>query len=189
MVEIVAAPVPERIRIISVKFHKPTRSFVGSMCGHRDHEGDVEMKELKVEDVPERIVKREVAVSRRSNLNERSLRGQRLKATWEGACEPCVDGPSSVSWEDGRPATLEDFHTHELDTHFWSEDDDGHMCKFMYPDIIADVVFDRHVMDWVVQGSGVVTTALDLKDPNTPDGDIVAALFTLETVYKSRIIR
>jgi len=147
------------------------------------------MKELKVEDVPERIVQKEAGASSKSNMNDRSLRGQRLKATWEGAWEPGVDEPSSVSWEDGRAATLEDFHAHEVDTHFWAEDENGKMSKFMIPDIVADVVFDQSVKDWVVQGPGVVTTALDLKDPNAPDGDIIAAHFTLETVYKSRIIR
>lgn len=136
------------------------------------------MKELKVGDMPQGKVQKEAGASSKSNVNERGPQGQRLKATWESAWEPGVDEPSSVSWEDGRAATLEEFHAHEVDTHFWAEDDNGKMSKFMFPEIVGDVVFDRNVKDWVVQGPGVVTTALALEDPNAQDDEIIAALHT-----------
>lgn len=147
------------------------------------------MTMTKVKDASEFILENKLVARGRSGVNGTNLPGQRLKATWEGPWEPGVDEPSKVTWEDGRPATLEDFHVHEVDTHFWAENDDGRVSKFMFPDIVADVVFDQSVKDWVVQGPGVITTALALTNPNAPDADIIAALHTLTTVYRSRIIR
>jgi hypothetical protein len=63
------------------------------------------------------------------------------------------------------------------------------MSKFMHPDIVAEVAFDPNVNDWIVEGPDVVTTALGLMDPNAPDADIIAALHTLTTVYRSKIVR
>ncbi|HSY35611.1 MAG TPA: hypothetical protein VK814_07675 [Acidobacteriaceae bacterium] len=59
----------------------------------------------------------------------------------------------------------------------------------MFPDIVADVTFDPLVGDWVVRGQGVVPGALDVKDPNVPDSEIIAALFTFPTYYRPRINR
>lgn len=146
------------------------------------------MKELEIDHVSEHVLNLGTAPSSEGKLQERNPMDKRLKATWDGAREP-GDEPSNVCWEDGRSATLEDFHAHELDTHFWAEDDDGRLSKFMFPDIVAGVVFVQAIKDWVVHGEGVVATALGLADPNASEENIIAALFTLDTVYRSRIIR
>jgi hypothetical protein len=146
------------------------------------------MKDLEVKNVPAHILGKEVVACSECWASEHNPMAKRLKATWEEASEPGGE-PSTVTWEDGRATTLEDFHGHELDTHFWAQDDDGRLTKYMFPEIQAEVVFDQDVSDWIVRGQGVVTTALDLADPNALDESVVAALFNLEMVYRSRIIR
>jgi hypothetical protein len=51
----------------------------------------------------------------------------KLIAKWKPELEPAYDEPSSVVWEDGAPATLNDYRTHELDTHGLHASDDGGM--------------------------------------------------------------
>jgi hypothetical protein len=113
----------------------------------------------------------------------------KIVATWEQGRGPDADGPTSVVWENGDRATLEDYRRHELDTHFWVENDRCGMEKHMFPEIVADVAFDSIVRDWVVTGQGVDPAALDVKDPNVPDSEVIAALFTFLTYYRSRICR
>jgi hypothetical protein len=59
----------------------------------------------------------------------------------------------------------------------------------MFSDIVADVYFENDVQDWVMRGQGVIPAALEVKNPNPPDCEIYAALFSFPTVYKARIIR
>jgi hypothetical protein len=114
----------------------------------------------------------------------------KLIAKWSRGQEPGIEEPSSVVWEDGSPATMADYRTHELDTRISYPNDDGETQFHMFPDVIADVSFEQDVQDWVMRGQGVISAALDLKNPKAPDADIYAALITFPTVlYKARIIR
>jgi hypothetical protein len=113
----------------------------------------------------------------------------KLIAMWSHGQEPGIDEPSSVVWEDGSPASIADYRTHEIDTRIYCSDDDGEAQCHMFPDVIADVSFERDVWDWVVRGQGVITAALDVKNPKALDGDIYGALINLPTLYKARIIR
>jgi hypothetical protein len=146
------------------------------------------MKKIEIDAVTEQTLKMVVAPSSEHNMTGLDPTGKRLKATWKGIWEP-GDEPFDVSWEDGRAATLGDFHTHELDTRFCREDGEGQMSQYMYPDIVAEVHFDHDANDWIVRGHDVVTTSLDIADSNASDSDLIAALCTLETVYRSKIIR
>lgn len=113
----------------------------------------------------------------------------KLIARWKPELEPAYNEPSSVVWEDGTPATLNDYRTHELDTHSLHSSEDGGMECHMFPEIVAEVAFDTNVQDWVMRGQDVVTAALCLKNPNATDGEILAETFTFPTVYRHRIIR
>jgi hypothetical protein len=113
----------------------------------------------------------------------------KLIGKWSCGQEPGTEEPSSVIWEDGSPATMADFRTHELDTRILYSNGGETECH-MFPDIVADVSFEQNVQDWVMRGQGVVPAALDVKNPNALDCDIYAALITFPTVvYKVRIIR
>jgi hypothetical protein len=113
----------------------------------------------------------------------------KLIAKWSLGQEPGIEKPSLVVWEDGSPATLADFRTHELDTRILYSNDDGETDCHMFPDIVAYVSFEENVQDWVVRGQGVIPAALDVKNPQALDGDIYGALISLPTLYKARIIR
>jgi hypothetical protein len=113
----------------------------------------------------------------------------KLIAKWSRGQEPGIEEPSSVVWEDRSPATMADYRAHELDTRISYSDDDGVAQCHMFPDVIADVSFEQEVWDWVVRGQGVIPAALDVKNPQALDGDLYAALISLPTLYKARIIR
>jgi hypothetical protein len=113
----------------------------------------------------------------------------KLIAKWNQGQEPGIEEPSSVVWEDGSPATIADYRKHELDTRISYSHDDGEIQCHMFPHVIADVRFEQDVWDWVVRGQGVIPVALDIKNPKALDGDIYAALISISTVYKARIIR
>lgn len=113
----------------------------------------------------------------------------KLIGKWSRGQEPGIEEPFSVVWEDGSPATMADYRTHEVDTRIRYSSNDGETECHMFPDIVADVSFEQNVQDWVVKGQGVIPAALDVKNPQALDGDIYAALITLPTVYKARIVR
>ena len=113
----------------------------------------------------------------------------RLIAKWKPELEPAYDEPSSVVWEDGTPATLNDYRTHELDTHSLHATDNGGMECHMFPEIVAEVAFDQDVRDWVVRGPGVVTFGLELHDPNAKDEQIIAELYTFPLIFRANIVR
>jgi hypothetical protein len=114
----------------------------------------------------------------------------KLIAKWNRGQETSIETPVSVVWENGSPATLADYRTHELDTRILCSNDGAETECHMFPDIVADVSFEQNVHDWVMRGPGVIPAALDVKNPNAQDCDIYAALITFPTVvYKVRIIR
>jgi hypothetical protein len=114
----------------------------------------------------------------------------KLIAKWNRGQEAGIEEPSSVVWEDGSPATMADYRTHDLDTRILHSNDDGEAECHMFCDIVADVSFEQNVQDWVMRGQGVISAALNVKNPKAPDADIYAALITFPTiVYKARIIR
>jgi hypothetical protein len=113
----------------------------------------------------------------------------KLIAKWKPNLEPAYDEPSSVVWEDGTAATLNDYRTHELDTHRLHASDDGGTECHMFPDIVAEIIFEPNVQDWVMRGQDVGTAALGLRDPAATDVEILAEIFTFPTIYKHTITR
>ncbi len=113
----------------------------------------------------------------------------KLIAKWKPELEPAYDEPSSVVWADGTPATLNDYRAHELDTYSFHACDDGGMERQMFPEIVADVIFDTNVRDWVIRGRDVNPAALGLHDPAATDQEILTEIFTFPTIYKHTIIR
>jgi hypothetical protein len=111
-----------------------------------------------------------------------------LIAKWTIDQDAGVDPPRTVRWGDGSAATHTDSLTHLVDTHTWVSGVEGMELR-MFPDIIADVRYDEFARTWVVCGSGVTSAALDLPDPNAPDDQIKAALYTFPVVYQARVHR
>jgi hypothetical protein len=113
----------------------------------------------------------------------------KLIAKWKPQLEPAYDEPSSVFWEDGTAATVNDYRTHELDTHSLHASDDGGTECHMFPEIVAEVTFDRDVRDWVVRVPDVAAFGLELNNPCAKDEQIIAGLYTFPVVYSANIIR
>src|SRR6266478_1538277 len=106
-----------------------------------------------------------------------------LIAKWTPGQDFSADRPYTVVWGDGRPATYEDYLAHMVGTHSWLEGSNG-MELYMFSDIVAEVRYDHHVQRWHVSGIGVTPATLDLTDPNAPDDQIVAELYTHPIVYQ-----
>jgi hypothetical protein len=113
----------------------------------------------------------------------------RLIATWTKDQDVGTELPSSLKWNNGTPATLDDYERHQLDTHSLHASDDGGMESHMFPEIVAEVTFHRDVQDWVVTGPGVATVGLELHDPNAKDERIIAELYSFPLVFRANIVR
>jgi len=113
----------------------------------------------------------------------------RLTARWQKDQDTTREEPCSIKWSDGTSATLNDYRSHQLDTHSLRFDEPDHVALDIYPDIVAEVTFDRDARDWVVRGTGVATVGLELHDPNAKDEQIIAELYTFPIVYRANIIR
>jgi hypothetical protein len=66
-----------------------------------------------------------------------------------------------VVWEDGTPATPNDYRAHELDTRSLHATDNGGIECHMFPKIVAEVKFHRDEQDWVVTAPAFRPSAWD----------------------------
>ena len=71
----------------------------------------------------------------------------RLIASWTSDQEPGTEMPTTLKWEDGTPATLDDFAQHQLDTRTLVAGRDGGMEQHFFPDVFAEIVFDEFAKD------------------------------------------
>ncbi len=113
----------------------------------------------------------------------------RLIASWTPDQEPGTEMPTELQWEDGTPASLDDYRAHFLDTHSLHEGKDGGMEWHMYPDILGEIVYDVFAKDWVVRSPGLPTVALEVHDPDATDDRLTTELFSLPIVYRATIVR
>ena len=113
----------------------------------------------------------------------------RLTATWENGSDPSVDAPSTITWEDGRPGTIDDLHAHTRDTYCLTHPEEGCTLMHIFPEIVAAAKFCEFGRVWGLNGDGVQTVALNLADVNATDQEIVSAASGLSMKYRIRIIR
>jgi len=111
-----------------------------------------------------------------------------LIARWSAAEDPLFD-PPEVFWDDGRPATYQDYLDHMGDTHELVICADGSLERRMYPWILADVRYDGYIQMWFMVAPGQEPLSLDLKDINATDEQIISVLYEFPKVYKARIRR
>jgi hypothetical protein len=107
-------------------------------------------------------------------------------ATHEGAT---LEPPHLVHWEDGTPATHEDYRKHIDDTHTWTVKSPSIIERRSFPDIVANVRYDAFAGTWAISGQGVRPAALTLQSPNATDDQILDELYTFPIVYRARIHR
>jgi hypothetical protein len=113
----------------------------------------------------------------------------KLIASWTKDQDVSMEEPYLIKWGDGKAATLDDYRKHQLDTHTFRADESNNLERHIFPDIVAEVTFDRDAKDWVVRGRGVATVGLELNNPNAKDDEIIAELYTFPMVYRANIVR
>lgn len=111
-----------------------------------------------------------------------------LIAKWNLKQDPAVDAPTHVYWEDGRPATQQDYRTHQFDTHELVVTSEGVEMR-MYSELVADVRYDSYAQMWFVVPPGEEPVSLDLSDFRATDEEITAALYQLPVIYRCVIHR
>src|ERR1039457_2623466 len=90
-------------------------------------------------------------------------------------------------WEDGSPATLEDYYRNQLATQSAHPTEKG-LATVLCPDVVAITRFDVAKGHWVLytdRGS----MDLDETDPNASDADLEAQLATYPVIYQSTFDR
>lgn len=112
-----------------------------------------------------------------------------LIARWKVAKDIYFTPPDRVRWDDGSPATVDEYWAHELDTQECIQGDKGGLEMRIYPEIIADVEFNPSLGAWVADGPGVASSALEESDPDASDDFILAALCRLPIYYRARVHR
>lgn len=115
---------------------------------------------------------------------------QTLIAKWKPGADPAVEAPADIRWEDGRPATLEDYVDHLDDTHRLHHESDETLVCTMFPKIMAEVQFDPVISHWICEAPGHSEVLVDLPPtPDVSDDEIIAALYSSPIVYRATIRR
>lgn len=113
----------------------------------------------------------------------------KLIARWTGNNSDTNRPPDEILWENGKRATLDDYRRYLDFTSRNVASFPGLVERHFYPEIVADVRYDRFAGRWAISGDGVEPAGLFLTDPNAPDEQITAELFTFPVVYRARIYR
>jgi len=111
----------------------------------------------------------------------------RLLVYWGSKEEADFQTPREVKWEDGSPATFEDYYRNQLATQSVHPTEKG-LATVLCPEIVATARFDETKGHWVLHCDGG-TMNLDISDPNASDADLDAHLATYPVIYQSTFDR
>jgi len=112
-----------------------------------------------------------------------------LIATWAMHDGATLEPPHLVQWEDGTPATHEDYRKYIDSTHTSIVKSPGIIERRIFPDIVADVRYDAVAGTWAIGGQGVEPASLSITNPDADDDQIVEELYTFPIIYRARIHR
>lgn len=107
----------------------------------------------------------------------------RLLVFWGPRDKADLQTPEEVKWEDGTPATIEDYYKNQNAT-FSSQMTERGLVSVYFPDIVAVTKYDAVKGHWVLYSEG---KHLDLRetDPEASDETLTFELATYETVYNT----
>ena len=111
----------------------------------------------------------------------------RLLAYWGPEKTADFQIPVEVKWEDGSPATLEDYKKHHLCTQSVQPTERG-LVTVLCPDIVAVTSYDSAKGHWVLYADGGHMD-LDETDPNASDEILDRELTTHPMIYQSTFDR
>ena len=90
-------------------------------------------------------------------------------------------------WEDGSPATLEDYYKNQFATQSAHPSEKG-LVTVLEPDLVAVTRFDFNLGHWVLYSEKDVVD-LDITDPNVSDADLNTHLATYPVIFRSTFDR
>lgn len=98
--------------------------------------------------------------------------------------------PEEVKWEDGTPATLDDYARHQLDTQCTDRNNRGSVTV-IFPDVVATTHYDTAIGHWICQDPKLTVPpiVLDETDPNASDETLRSELIMYPVSYKSTFDR
>jgi hypothetical protein len=111
----------------------------------------------------------------------------RLLVFWGAEEEADFQTPKEVKWEDGSPATLEDYYRNQLATQSAHPTEKG-VVTVLCPDVVAMTRFDVTRGHWVLS-TGRGSMDLEISDPNASDADLDAHLAMYPVIYRSTFDR
>jgi hypothetical protein len=68
-----------------------------------------------------------------------------LLASWSESQDPTVDPPTNVKWEEGTPASIQDYLAHLDDTYRWDDSDKQQIAEAYH---LGEIPFDLVLPDW-----------------------------------------
>jgi hypothetical protein len=113
---------------------------------------------------------------------------QRLIVFWGPENEADYQTPNEVKWEDGTPATLEDYRKHQSSTRTSQLTDRGH-ATVLFPDVSSVTRFDVPKGHWVVEASNGDVLDLLEADPNASDQTLLKEISMNPVIYQTTVDR
>ena len=87
------------------------------------------------------------------------------------------------------PASIADFHRHELDSHLLLQELPERFVKHMFPDVEAEARFHALAGQWALYCGSHRPLMIGLTDPLAKDEEILAEVWTMPIVLRVRIVR
>jgi hypothetical protein len=111
-----------------------------------------------------------------------------LIARWRHTKDVYSSTPDYIRWDDGSPATFNDYLNHQYDTQECLRRKNGLEIR-IFPELIADVKFNPTLGAWGIEGAGVDPSILAEHDPEASDDSVLCAVCKLPIYYRVRIHR
>lgn len=112
----------------------------------------------------------------------------RLLVYWGPDDEADLQIPKEVIWEDGTPASLDDYYRNQTATQSSYPTEDG-MVTVICPDVVAVARFDIVRERWVLEAPGGGPFALEQTDPCATDEDLKDEISSYPVAYQTTIDR
>lgn len=96
--------------------------------------------------------------------------------------------PKEVKWEDGTPATIEDYRKYQSCTRTSQLSDKGH-ATVLFLDVHSETRFDNSKGHWVVQATNGDVLDLLETDPNASDKMLLKEISMNPVIYRTTVNR
>jgi len=108
----------------------------------------------------------------------------RLLVYWGKEEESDLQVPKEVKWEDGTPATLDDYYKNQSATQTSFGTDKG-LVTVISPDVIATARYNAVKGHWVLEAPGGEPFDLEETDPKASDKTLMDEITSYPVTYKT----